>query len=83
MYFEVDGFNLHTHAIRRSIASSLTWVTFHLPFIMSYTLAGSALSKLVLAHDCGNANPENLDDGYFPDLKKKSRWAFGGSTVEG
>ncbi|KAL8953727.1 MAG: hypothetical protein Q9222_000409 [Ikaeria aurantiellina] len=64
LYFEIDGWNIHTHAIRRSILSSLTWIVIHLPFIMSYVLGGAALSKLVLAHDCADADVETLTEGY-------------------
>lgn len=65
IYFEVDGFNLHTHAIRRHMVSSLFWVMFHLPFIMSFVLAGASLSRLVLAHDCADTDRETLDESYF------------------
>jgi len=64
MYFEVDSFNLHTHAIRRHVASALIWLTAHLPFIMGFALSGSALSKVVLAHDTKNADPHDLWEIY-------------------
>ncbi|KAL2351242.1 bacterial low temperature requirement A protein-domain-containing protein [Cryomyces antarcticus] len=80
MYFEVDSFNLHTHAIRRHFVSSLLWLTVHLPFIMSYVLAGAALSKLVLAHDCADADPETLSEAYVarsaPDISPGQRWFY-------
>jgi low temperature requirement protein LtrA len=34
IYFEIDSFNLHTHAIRRHVFSALTWFSIHLPFVM-------------------------------------------------
>jgi low temperature requirement protein LtrA len=34
LYFEIDSFNLHTHAIRRHVVSAMTWFSIHLPFIM-------------------------------------------------
>lgn len=37
-------------------------MTFHLPFTMSFVLAAAALSKLVIANDCPNANPDTLAD---------------------
>lgn len=65
LYFEVDGISLHTHAIRRHTASSLLWVATHLPFIMSFVLAGASLSRLVLAHDCIDTDRETLDESYI------------------
>lgn len=46
----------------RSIAS--IWTSMHLPFIMSFVLGGAALSKMVLATDCQDANPEDLTETY-------------------
>lgn len=60
LYFEIDGWNIHTHAIRRHVLSSVIWITIHLPFIMSYVLAGASLSRLVVAHDCQDAEVEKL-----------------------
>lgn len=64
LYFEIDGWNIHTHAIRRHMASSFSWIMIHLPFIMSYVLAGASLSRLVLAHDCQDADVETLTEAY-------------------
>ena len=36
------------------------WMTLHLPFIMSFVLAAAALSKLVVASDCSDADPMTL-----------------------
>jgi low temperature requirement protein LtrA len=60
IYFEIDSFNLHTHAIRRHVLSALTWFSVHLPFIMSFVLSASALAVLVRAHDCPDAPIESL-----------------------
>lgn len=76
LYFEIDSRNIFTHAIRRhhvscrrqsrTIEAVLTrvlvivWSFLHLPFVMSYILASGALSKLVIAHDCANADPDWL-----------------------
>ncbi|KAF2432248.1 hypothetical protein EJ08DRAFT_609485 [Tothia fuscella] len=60
LYFEIDTFNIHTHAIRRHFASSIIWIAAHLPFVLSYILAASALSKLVLAHDTTGSNYHDL-----------------------
>lgn len=80
LYFEVDGLNLHTHAIRRHAASSLLWVTAHLPLIMSFVLAGASLSRLVLAHDCIGTDKETLDESYAsqsePEISMGLRWFY-------
>ncbi|KAI9670122.1 MAG: hypothetical protein M1817_004459 [Caeruleum heppii] len=64
LYFEIDSFNLFQHAIRRSFISSMLWLIIHLPFIMSYILSASALSRLVVAHDCADAAEEDLTELY-------------------
>ena len=80
IYFEVDGFNLHTHAIRRHVVSSMIWSTFHLPFIMSFVLAGASLSRLVLAHDCADTDRETLDESYIvrseSEVSMGLRWFY-------
>ncbi|KAI9741143.1 MAG: hypothetical protein M1834_002856 [Cirrosporium novae-zelandiae] len=80
MYFELDSFNLHYHAIRRHVHSSMIWTAVHLPFVMSFTLAGAALSRLVLLHDCANTDPETLSESSFeksePDLHIGLRWYY-------
>ncbi|KIV98934.1 uncharacterized protein PV09_09320 [Verruconis gallopava] len=86
IYFEIDAFNMHTHAIRRHFWSSLLWLSAHLPFIMAYVLAGAALSKIVLAHDLGNASSEWLAEPYNERSEEKIsqglRWYFcGGLSV--
>jgi low temperature requirement protein LtrA len=82
MYFEIDTFNMHTHAIRHHFLASkwkrwfsrlesatnqdpgFIWISSHLPFTMAYTLAGSALSKIVLAHDTVESEAEMLFEPY-------------------
>ena len=80
LYFEIDGYNLHTHAIRRHVASSIIWVSVHLPFIMGYVLAGASLSKLVLANDCINTEKETLGEAYFgrsdSEIAPGLRWFY-------
>lgn len=80
LYFEIDGWNIHIHAIRRSFISSMTWIVIHLPFIMSYVLAGASLSKLVLAHDCNDTDPETLTEGYIGrsegEIRPGLRWFY-------
>lgn len=80
LYFEIDSWNLHTHAIRRHHVSSMIWTIFHLPFIMAYVLAGAALSRLVLAADCHDANVDDLTDAYTdsskPEVSSALRWFY-------
>ena len=64
IYFEIDHYKIHVHAIRRHWVSSLAWISMHLPFVMAYVLAAATLSKLVLAHDCADANSRDLGEGY-------------------
>lgn len=45
--------------------SASVWINIHLPFIMSYVLAGASLSKLVLAHDHHDNDLETLGDLYL------------------
>ena len=64
LYFDVDGTNLHLHAIRRKSATAFLWHYAHIPFILSYVLASAALSKLVVATDCPDTNSHNLSHHY-------------------
>ncbi|KAG9234335.1 bacterial low temperature requirement A protein-domain-containing protein [Amylocarpus encephaloides] len=64
IYFELDGSELYTHAIRRNVTAAMAWGTVHLPFIMSYILGAAALSKLVVAHDCSDADAHDLTHSY-------------------
>ena len=80
LYFEIDHQGVHVHAIRRHWLAGMVWVTTHLPFVLSYTLAAATLSKLVLAHDCADANPEDLSELYEPksdaELNSGLRWFY-------
>ncbi|KAK5382340.1 hypothetical protein LTR20_006027 [Exophiala xenobiotica] len=82
IYFEVDAYHVHVHAIRRHWASSCVWVSAHLPFIMGYVLAASTLSQLVLAHDSSDTDPHDLGEGYEarsePEISKALRWFYCG-----
>jgi low temperature requirement protein LtrA len=64
LYFEVDTFNMHVHAIRRHFLSALVWLGVHLPFVMAFVLAGAALAKIVLLHDFQDADPDKLMEPY-------------------
>ena len=64
IYFEVDGANLHLHAIRRHKITSFLWAIAHLPFISAFVLGGGALSRLVVAHDTHGTSLEDLTETY-------------------
>ena len=82
IYFEVDQMFLHVHAIRRHWLSSCLWITMQVPFIMGYILAAASLSKLVLAHDCSDADPETLGETYVSrsvaEVSSGVRWFYCG-----
>ena len=64
----------------------MAWMTAHLPFIMGYVLAAASLSRLVLATDCHDANPEDLTEAYISkvetELPTGLRWFYcGGLSV--
>ncbi|KAL7944349.1 bacterial low temperature requirement A domain-containing protein [Trichoderma barbatum] len=64
IYFDIDASNVKMHAIRRSPLSAGLWGFAHLPFVMGYIVATAALSRLVLATDVPNTNPEQLAEPY-------------------
>ncbi|KAG9015652.1 hypothetical protein FRB90_004605 [Tulasnella sp. 427] len=64
IYFDVDGSHHHVHAIRRHALTASVWINAHLPFIMGFTISGAALSRLVVAHDSPNTDPESLTETY-------------------
>ncbi|EGX93126.1 hypothetical protein CCM_04498 [Cordyceps militaris CM01] len=64
IYFDIDGNGIDVHAIRRSAVAMGVWNNAHLPFIMGYIIATSALSRLVLASDMSNTYPEQLTENY-------------------
>ncbi|KAI9815775.1 MAG: hypothetical protein M1827_002171 [Pycnora praestabilis] len=82
IYFEIDAFNLYVHAIRRSHATALLWLYCHLPFVMSFVLASAALARLVIAHDCPDANINTLSDEYVSssagNVTDGLRWLYCG-----
>jgi hypothetical protein len=82
IYFEIDAYHVHVHAIRRHWFSASVWVTAHLPFIMGYVLAASTLSRLVLAHDCPDADPHHLgehyEEGSEAEVSHGLRWFYCG-----
>ncbi len=83
IYFEIDQYNIHVHAIRRHWLSGSTWISAHLPFIMSYILAAATLTRLVLAHDCDDADAEQtLGERYAlnspAELEMGMRWFYCG-----
>ncbi len=40
------------------------WLSIHLPFAMAFTLSAATLSRIVLAHDTRESQPEDLTDTY-------------------
>lgn len=64
LYFEVDGANLHLHAIRRHKLSAFLWSMAHLPFIMAFVLGGGALARLVVATDTPQSHLDDLTATY-------------------
>jgi hypothetical protein len=80
IYFEIDSFNLHVHAIRRHFFSAFVWLSAHPPFIMGYVLAAATMSRLVLAHDCPDANVESLGEAFIlrseAELSDGLRWFY-------
>lgn len=80
IYFEIDSANLSSHAIRRHKVSAFVWSVAHLPFIMAFTLAGAALSRLVVAHDTRNSRLDSLtteyEDRSAAELEPGLRWFY-------
>ena len=85
LYFDIDHHCVHIHAIRRHWLSTTVWITCHLPFVLSYTLAAATLSKLVIAHDCFNSNIEDLGETYqlksVANLTQGLRWCYCGGIA--
>lgn len=81
LYFEIDSYNLHVHAIRRHAATTFIWILLHLPLILSYVIAGAALSRLVLTADVGaSSNIEDLAESSrlksIPEIESGLRWFY-------
>lgn len=64
IYFEVDGDNIHVHAIRRKAWTAMLWQMIHLPFICGYVLASAALSRIVVATDAPDTDAGHLTEAY-------------------
>ncbi|KAF2660174.1 hypothetical protein K491DRAFT_589607 [Lophiostoma macrostomum CBS 122681] len=82
IYFEIDSWNLHSHAIRRHIGSAMVWFSIHIPFIMSFVLSASALAVLVRAHDCPDTPLDSLYETYVEQseehISEGLRWFYCG-----
>lgn len=81
IYFEMDSFNLHTHAVRRhNRIYVFMWKTTHIPFVMSFVAAGATISRLVLAHDCKHCPLEALAKAYVSrsqaSISQGQRWFY-------
>ncbi|KAL9056213.1 MAG: hypothetical protein Q9162_003093 [Coniocarpon cinnabarinum] len=80
LYFEIDSFNLHMHAIRRSSHTAMLWMTMHLPMILAFVLAGAALSRIVLTDDVSGTSIEDLAEysqaRSEPEIGSGLRWFY-------
>ena len=67
-------------SITHDLVTALLWTIIHFPFIMAYVLAGAALSRLVLATDCHDANVDDLTEAYIgkseSELSSGLRWFY-------
>lgn len=85
IYFDIDGSGHELHAIRRKSWSAFLWINAHLLFILSWTIGGAGLSKLVLAHDCQDTHVEDLYHTYeersFEHLEESLRWFYCGGLA--
>ncbi|OAA67835.1 Low temperature requirement A [Niveomyces insectorum RCEF 264] len=55
LYFDIDGANIHVHAIRRRAETAYVWQYAHLLFTLAFVLSSAALTRLVVATDCRDA----------------------------
>lgn len=81
LYFEMDSFNLYTHAIRRhNRMYFFVWKMAHVPFVMAFVVAGATISRLVLAHDCKHCPIEALGAAYAAksqaSISQGQRWLY-------
>jgi low temperature requirement protein LtrA len=81
LYFEMDTFNLYTHAIRRhNWYFVFVWIIVHIPLVMSLVVAGATISRLVLAHDCNHCPVSALAEPYAtrsqPSILPGQRWFY-------
>jgi low temperature requirement protein LtrA len=81
LYFEIDSFNLYTHAIRRhNRVYLIVWKMTHIPFVMSFVVAGATISRLVLAHDCHHCPINALGEAYGAksqaSISQGQRWFY-------
>jgi hypothetical protein len=80
IYFEIDLLDMKVHAIRRHYFSAWIWIFGHLPLAMGYTLAATAMSKIVLAHDCSNSDEGSLGEQFaaqsLAEVSTGLRWFY-------
>jgi low temperature requirement protein LtrA len=85
IYFEIDQYKIHVHAIRRHYVSTTLWLAGHQPFLMAYSLAAASLSRLVVAHDCADADPDTLGEAYVDrsveSIDAATRWFYCGGLA--
>ncbi|KAF3159794.1 hypothetical protein TWF788_003524 [Orbilia oligospora] len=85
IYFDIDGSGHELHAIRRKVWSSFLWVNAHLLFVLAFTIGGSGLSKLVLAHESQDTDVHDLFHVYeersFAHVEDSLRWFYCGGLA--
>ncbi|KAK6351641.1 hypothetical protein TWF718_004795 [Orbilia javanica] len=85
IYFDIDGSGHELHAIRRKVWSSFLWVNAHLLFVLAFTIGGSGLSKLVLAHESQGTDVHDLFHTYeersFAHVEDSLRWFYCGGLA--
>lgn len=78
IYFDIDAWGIHVHAIRRHKVSSIAWVSAHIPLSGGFILAASTLTELVLAHDCVNSDVHDLalvdEEESSAEISQPLRW---------
>lgn len=78
IYFDIDAWGIHVHAIRRARNSSIIWVASHLPLSGGFVLAAATLGELVLAHDCANSDVHDLslvnEEESHAEIEQPLRW---------
>lgn len=64
IYFDIDGTNIHVHAIRRRAETAYIWQYAHLLFTLAFILSSAALTRFVVATDSPNSPYDSLTEMY-------------------
>jgi hypothetical protein len=63
----------------------MAWFWAHLPFVFGFVLASAALSRLVVAYDCIDTNPDDLTEAYLAKANQEVsdglRWFYCGGLA--